>query len=80
MFHLKKKNVLFSKALHKRGWRDGPVVKRIGYSSRGLKFESQHPHDDLSPSSRGSDALPSTHMVTRHKCKQNTHTYKINNF
>jgi hypothetical protein len=38
-------------------WRDGPVVKTIGFSSRGHEFNSQQPHGGSKPSVIGSNAL-----------------------
>lgn len=32
-----------------RAWSDGSVVKIIGYSSRGSKFDSQNPHASSKP-------------------------------
>ena len=34
---------ILSQKLSKRDWRDGSVVKSTGYSSRGPRFNSQHP-------------------------------------
>lgn len=39
------------------GWRHGSEVKRIGCSSRGLKFNSQQPLGGSQLSAMGSDAL-----------------------
>jgi len=38
------------KTLMVGGWRDGSVVKSTDYSSRGLKFNSQQPHEGSRPS------------------------------
>jgi hypothetical protein len=45
------KNLVFG------GWRDGSAVKSTDCSSRGPRFNSQHPHGSLQPSIIGSDAL-----------------------
>lgn len=39
------------------GWRDGSGFKGMGYSSRGLEFNSQQPHEGSQPSEMRSDAL-----------------------
>lgn len=58
----------------------GSVVKSTGCSSRGPRFESQHPVAAQNSNSKESNALfwlwgaPDTHRVYRHKCRQNTHT------
>jgi hypothetical protein len=36
--------ILSSNKKANKGWRDGSVVKSTPYSSRGLGFNSQHPH------------------------------------
>jgi hypothetical protein len=41
----------------RRGWRDGLVAKSTDCSSRGLEFNSQHPHGGSQPSVIGFDAL-----------------------
>jgi hypothetical protein len=38
-------------------WRDGPVVKSIGCSCQGLKFNSQQPQGGSKSAVIGSDAL-----------------------
>lgn len=62
------------------------MVKSIGDSSRGHRFDSQHPHVDLQLSVPPvpNDLMPSsgfcalgTHVIHRHKCKQNIYTHKI---
>jgi hypothetical protein len=35
---------------NKYGWRDGSVIKSTGCSSRGQRFDSQHPHGSLQSS------------------------------
>ena len=40
-----------------QGWRDGSVVKSSDCSSRGPKFNSQHPHGGSQPSVMGSNAF-----------------------
>nr|AAD29365.1 putative CAMP protein [Mus musculus]AAI45147.1 Vesicle-associated membrane protein 5 [Mus musculus]AAK38123.1 CAMP protein [Mus musculus] len=51
----------------KNGWRAGPEIKSTGYSSRGSRFSSQHPHgsSQLSLTLVPKDLTPSH----RHTCR-----------
>lgn len=58
------------------GWRDGSVIKSPGCSSRGSRFNVQHPHGSLQLSvipGRG-DLAPSHRHTTS---GQNTSAHKI---
>jgi hypothetical protein len=53
-----------------RGWGDGAVGKGTGCSSKGPKFNSQHPHGGSQPSIRRSDGMQvymqeSTHILNK---------------
>jgi hypothetical protein len=48
---------MFAIRTYNNGWRDGPVVKSTGCSSRGPEFSSQQPHDGSQPFVMGSDTL-----------------------
>jgi hypothetical protein len=55
--HDKEVSFLLRQESNFRGWRDGSAVKSIDCSSRGLEFNSQHPHGGSQPSVIGYDAL-----------------------
>lgn len=58
------------------GWRDGSVIKSSGSSSRGPRFNFQHPHGSLQLSviPGGGDLAPSHRHTTS---GQNTNAHKI---
>jgi len=43
------------KKVRPEGWRDGSLIKSTNFSSRGLEFNSQHPHGGSQPSVMGSE-------------------------
>jgi len=59
----------------KWGWKDGSVIKSTGCSSRGFRFNSQHPcgSSQLSVIPVPGDLTPSH----RYACRQNTNAPKI---
>lgn len=69
-------------------WRDGVGIETTGYSSRGLRFDSQHPNwwptTICNSRLRKSNALfqplcvTDGHMVQRHKCRKSKHIKLIN--
>lgn len=66
--------------VNKRGWRDDAMLKSIGCSCRGLRFESHYPHDSSQPSitSVPRDLTPSSDLYRNctHTWYSDTHLKK----
>ena len=65
--------------------RHGSAIKSIGCSSRGTRFNSQHPRGGSQPPVTPALAVQfplqpmwilGTHMIHRHTCRQNIHIHK----
>ena len=63
--------------MHNRGYKDGPMVKSTGCSSRGPGSNSQHPHgSSLTPTPSDPPLTSNTHILHKLTCRQSTHTDK----
>ena len=74
--YMKKKTIILIKikVILKRkywGWRDSPVAKSSGCSSKGPEINSQKPHDGLLTAIYNGTQCP---LLV---CRQNTHIHKI---